>query len=54
MKNVGYNTFIFFLIYAIFLVFPSIGCFNLFDWDEINFVESSREMIISNNFSGND
>ncbi|MFL2565355.1 MAG: ArnT family glycosyltransferase [Parvicellaceae bacterium] len=50
MKKVDYKPFLFFSIYAIVLVFPSIGCFNLFDWDEINFAESSREMIISNNF----
>jgi len=50
MKKVDYKPFLFFSIYAIVLVFPSIGCFNLFDWDEINFAESSREMIDSNNF----
>ena len=50
MKKVDYKPFLFFSIYAIVLVFPSIGCFNLFDWDEINFAESSREMIVSNNF----
>lgn len=50
MKTVDYKPFLFFSIYAIVLVFPSIGCFNLFDWDEINFAESSREMIVSNNF----
>ena len=50
MKKVDYKPFLFFTIYAIVLVFPSIGCFNLFDWDEINFAESSREMIVSKNF----
>ena len=50
MKKVDYKPFLFFSIYTIILVFPSIGCFNLFDWDEINFAESSREMIVSNNF----
>ena len=50
MKKVDYKPFLFFSIYTIILVFPSVGCFNLFDWDEINFAESSREMIVSNNF----
>ena len=32
------------------LVIPFIGSYNLFDWDEINFAESSREMLVSSNF----
>lgn len=50
MKTVDLKPFIFFSMYAILLVLPSIGFFNLFDWDEINFAESSREMLVSNNF----
>ena len=42
---------IFFSCYACLLGFSTIGDFNLFDWDEINFAESSREMLVSNNFS---
>ena len=42
---------LFFTFYACLLIFPTIGDFNLFDWDEINFAESSREMLLSNNFS---
>ena len=32
------------------LFFPTFGDFNLFDWDEINFAESSREMLVSGDF----
>ena len=42
---------LFFSCYACILIFSTIGNFNLFDWDEINFAESSREMLLSNNFS---
>ncbi len=36
--------------YACLLIFPTLGAFNLFDWDEINFAESSREMLQSRNY----
>ena len=39
-----------FSFYTLLLIFPTLGAFNLFDWDEINFAESSREMLNSNNF----
>ena len=42
--------FLIFTFYAFVLIFPSLGAFNLFDWDEINFAESSREMLFSENF----
>ena len=42
--------FLFFTCYALILVIPFIGKCNLFDWDEINFAESSREMLLSKNF----
>lgn len=29
---------------------PNLGAVHLFDWDEINFAESAREMLVSNNF----
>ncbi|MEO6167510.1 MAG: glycosyltransferase family 39 protein [Chitinophagales bacterium] len=31
--------------------FPFLGAVNLFDWDEINFAESAREMIASGNYT---
>lgn len=39
-----------FISYACLLIYPTLGAFNLFDWDEINFAESSREMLQSHNF----
>ena len=41
-----------FLLTIIGLVFflPFLGSVHLFDWDEINFAESSREMLVSKNF----
>ena len=34
-----------------FLFFPFLGDVHLFDWDEINFAESAREMMVSGNYS---
>lgn len=31
--------------------FPFLGSVHLFDWDEINFAESAREMLITNSYS---
>jgi hypothetical protein len=45
------NPILFFFCYSCILIFSTIGDFNLFDWDEINFAESSREMFVTNNFS---
>ena len=39
-----------FLVYGLLFIFPTLGDFNLFDWDEINFAESSREMLVSGDF----
>jgi 4-amino-4-deoxy-L-arabinose transferase-like glycosyltransferase len=36
---------------AILLFLPFLGSVHLFDWDEINFAESAREMIVTGNFS---
>ena len=36
---------------AIFFFIPFLGSVHLFDWDEINFAESAREMIVTGNFS---
>lgn len=40
------------LLCAALLIFiPFLGSVHLFDWDEINFAESAREMIVSHNYS---
>ena len=50
MSKSDIKPFLFFLFYSMVLVIPFIGSHNLFDWDEINFSESSREMLVSSNF----
>ncbi len=37
-------------IWGILLFLPFLGAVHLFDWDEINFAESAREMLITGNF----
>jgi len=36
---------------AILIYLPFLGAFHLFDWDEINFAEAAREMLVSKNWS---
>jgi 4-amino-4-deoxy-L-arabinose transferase-like glycosyltransferase len=36
---------------AAILFIPFLGASHLFDWDEINFAEAAREMIVSHNYS---
>ena len=38
-------------IAAALLFLPLLGSFDLFDWDELNFAESAREMLVSGNYS---
>ncbi len=38
------------VIIAAFLYLPFLGSVHLFDWDEINFAESAREMILSKDY----
>ena len=48
MNNFKYS---FFIAIAAALVFiPFLGGVHLFDWDEINFAEISREMITTDNY----
>lgn len=35
---------------AIILFLPGLGLVHLFDWDELNFAESAREMVVSQNY----
>lgn len=39
------------IVIAGVMFFPFIGTVHLFDWDEINFAESAREMIVTGNYS---
>lgn len=38
------------LLAGVFLFIPGLGQVHLFDWDEINFAESAREMLLTNDF----
>lgn len=38
------------LVSGIFFFIPFLGKVHLFDWDEINFAESAREMIVTGNY----
>ena len=49
MKHLPSNIILFALAALLFL--PGLGGVHLFDWDEINFAEISREMIVSGNYS---
>ena len=39
------------LIVAALLYIPFNGAVDLFDWDEINFAESAREMLVSGDYT---
>jgi len=47
-KNLSYQIYI--ALGAIALFVPFLGGVHLFDWDEINFAESAREMILSGDY----
>ncbi|MFY8107679.1 MAG: ArnT family glycosyltransferase, partial [Bacteroidia bacterium] len=38
------------VIWACLLFIPFLGSVHLFDWDEINFAESAREMLLTGNY----
>lgn len=39
------------IVFSLLLFIPFLGDVHLFDWDEINFAEASREMVITGNYS---
>lgn len=49
--NTDIKAYAFIFISACLLYIPFIGNMPLFDWDEINFAECAREMIVTNNYS---
>lgn len=49
--NTDLKAYAFIFIVASLLYIPFIGNMPLFDWDEINFAECAREMLVSNNYS---
>ena len=38
------------LVFSLVFLLPFLGSVHLFDWDEINFAESAREMIVTGDF----
>ncbi len=50
IKSKNIFAFSFALLAGIVLFIPFLGGLHLFDWDEINFAESAREMIVSGNY----
>ena len=50
LKNNPILTEILITLGALLLFIPFLGGVHLFDWDEINFAESAREMILTGNF----
>jgi len=49
--NTDLKAYSFIFTVACLLYIPFIGNMPLFDWDEINFAECAREMLVSNNYS---
>ena len=44
------NAYLFFVLLGCIFFIPFLGGVHLFDWDEVNFAEISREMIVTNDF----
>lgn len=49
--NKIYSKILIIILLGICFYFPFLGNVHLFDWDEINFAESAREMLLTGNFS---
>ncbi len=50
MFKKSYNGYLLITIFSVVAFFLFLGRVHLFDWDEINFAESSREMLISGDY----
>ena len=48
-KHLSY-VFLGLFVYVLIFIIPTLDCFYLFDWDEINFAESSREMLLTGDY----
>lgn len=48
---IGASFFLFLVFLAALLFIPFLGNVHLFDWDEINFAEISREMVVTDSYS---
>lgn len=50
LKN-KYTPFLIIIVFSALLFIPNLGVVHLFDWDEINFAEGAREMMVLNDYS---
>ena len=50
-KSQSYTPYLIIALVAALLFVPFLGAVHLFDWDEINFAESAREMIVANDYN---
>jgi hypothetical protein len=48
--KVGKRSYFLIIVIGVLLFFPYLGTVNLFDWDEINFAEAAREMIVTGDY----
>ena len=46
----GFPTWLFLVLIGLLVFVPFLGNVHLFDWDEVNFAESAREMLLTHNF----
>lgn len=51
MKQYNIFTFLFLTLIGVVFFLPFLGAVHLFDWDEINFAEAAREMLITGNYT---
>lgn len=51
MKTVSASHYVVIVVIGLLFFLPFLGSVHLFDWDEINFAESAREMIVTGNYS---
>ena len=50
LKVVQNKPYLFWALVGAAVYIPFLGSTHLFDWDEVNFAESAREMIVSGDF----
>jgi len=50
MKLLRNKPYLFWLLIGAIVYIPFLGSSQLFDWDEINFAESAREMMVSGDY----
>jgi 4-amino-4-deoxy-L-arabinose transferase-like glycosyltransferase len=46
----GFPTWLFLVLIGLLVFVPFLGNVHLFDWDEVNFAESAREMLLTHNY----